>query len=72
MSTMAEVLEQVRKAIAASGKSRYRIWQETGISQAQLSMLMDGTRGLSIEALERLADCLGLDIVIRRKGRRKG
>ena len=69
---MVPVLEAIREAIEASGKTRYAIWRETGISQSQLSLLMDGKRGLSIEALERLAECLGLEIVIRPKSRRKG
>lgn len=69
---MAQILDDVRKAIQASAKSRYRIWKETGISQPQLSKLMRGERGLSIEALERLAECLGLEIVIRPKDGQEG
>ena len=69
---MAPILDDIRKAIKASGKSRYRISKDTGISQGQLSELMAGTKGLSIEALERLADYLKLEIVIRPKGRKTG
>ena len=69
---MGGVLDDIRKAIDAGDKTRYRIWKETGITQAQLSKLMRGQRGLSIEALERLVDCLGLEILIRPKRRRKG
>ncbi|MHC4563393.1 MAG: helix-turn-helix domain-containing protein [Planctomycetota bacterium] len=69
---MGDLLEDIRKAIKASKKTRYRIWKETGIAQAQLSRLMDGTTGLSIETIERLAECLGLEILIRPKGRKKG
>ncbi len=69
---MARILDDIRKAIDASDKSRYRMWQETGIAQAQLSKLMHGERGLSLDALERLMDCLGLELVIQPKHRRKG
>jgi len=68
---MATILDKIRKEIARSKKTRYRIAQETGISESQLSKLMAGTLGLSIEALERLAKNLGLEIVIRPKQKRK-
>ena len=69
---MEHILDQARQAIEASEKTRYRIWQETGITEAQLSRLMKGKSGLSIESLEILADCLGLEVVIRKKKRTKG
>ena len=59
------VYDAIRRAIVASDKSRYRLWQETGISQGHLSEFMAGTKGLSVEALERLAECLDLEIIIR-------
>lgn len=64
---MGQIYEAIRKAIEAGGKTRYRLWKETGISQAQLSRLMSGESGLSVESLERLANALGLEIVIRRQ-----
>jgi transcriptional regulator with XRE-family HTH domain len=72
IAAMEQILSQIRRAIEASAKSRYRIWKETGITQAQLSRLMHGKQGISIEALERLADCLGLEVIIRPKRKRKG
>jgi len=66
------ILERLRKAIKASGKTRYRIAKESGIAQSQLSRLMSRQRGLSIESLAKLADCLGLEITTRPKRRRKG
>ena len=70
---MAQILDAICDAIEASEKTRYRIAKDTGISQTQLSRLMSGERGLSIAALERLADYLGLEIVMRPKRlRRKG
>ena len=66
------VVEQIRKAIEMSGKTRYRIAKESGVAQSQLSRLMSGERGLSVETVERLAECLGLEIEIRSTRRRKG
>ena len=69
---MGEVLDDIRQAIEKSKLSRYAISKATGIDQGQLSKLMAGKGGLSIASLQRLADHLGLEIVIRPKGRRKG
>lgn len=65
MPGMGNVLDELRKAIEASGESRYRLWKATGISQSHLSRLMRGEAGLSVDNLERLADALGLEITIR-------
>jgi len=65
------LLDAIRKAIKAGGVTRYRIAKDTGVSQSQLSRLMIGERGLSIEALERLADYLGLRIVLQPKRPKK-
>ena len=70
---MGQLLDEIRDAIDASGKTRYRIAQESGVAESILSRLMSGERGLSIDALETLADYLGLEIVMRPKRRqRKG
>ncbi len=63
--------DQVRKAMDASGISRYRIAKETGISQATLSRFMSGDAGISLEYLDRLAEFLVLDIA-RGDSTRKG
>lgn len=68
---MGRILDAICEAIETSNKTRYRIAKETGISQAQLSRVMSGERGLSIDALERLADYLELEIIIRSRHRRK-
>ncbi len=69
---MAPILDDIRKAIEASGKTRYRISKDTGISEGQLSELMAGTKGLSIESLELLACYLELEILVRPKRPKKG
>jgi transcriptional regulator with XRE-family HTH domain len=72
MSCMAIIFDAIRRAIEQGDRSRYRIAKDTGISQSHLSRLMSGERGLGTEAAERLADYLGLEIIIRPKRRRKG
>ena len=74
---MKPVLDQIRAAIEASDATRYRIAKDVGIPQPQLSRLMAGQSGLSLESLERLCKYLDLEIVIRPKakksrGKKKG
>ena len=69
---MATILDTLRRAIKASAKSRYQLWQETGIDQSQLSRLMQGKGGVSIESLEKLAAALDLNITIQPKQKRRG
>ena len=66
---MAQLIESIRAAVEASGETRYRIAQQTGIAESQLSRLMNGERGLSVDTLEILADYLGLRIVIEPRGK---
>jgi len=65
MLNLSRILDEIRKAIAAGDRTRYRLSQETDIAQSQLSRLMTGQEGLGHENLEKLADALGLEIVIR-------
>ena len=69
---MAQLVDAIRMAVEASGQTRYRIAKESGVSAGQLSRLVNGERGMSVETIERLATYLGLEIVIRQKRRRKG
>ncbi len=64
---MSKILDEIRRAIEASDKTRYRLSKETSIPQSQLSRLMTGEKGLSFEALERLVEAMGLEIIIRQK-----
>ncbi|MGD0596780.1 MAG: helix-turn-helix transcriptional regulator [Sedimentisphaerales bacterium] len=68
---MSKILDEIRKAIKASGKSRYRLSKDTSIPQSQLSRLMTGEKALSIESLEKLIKALGLEIIIRPKTTKK-
>ena len=57
--------EQLRRAIAASGKSRYRIAKDLDVSEATLSRFMSGERGLTLKVLDRLTEYLGLSLCDR-------
>ncbi len=59
-----KMTDQVRQAIDDSGLTRYRISQETGITETALSLFYNGHRGLSMNAL---GIHLGLRIVMAHK-----
>jgi transcriptional regulator with XRE-family HTH domain len=59
--------DQLRQAMDDSGLTRYRIAKETGISESTLSKFHLGQRGLSMEALNALGECLDLTINMGRK-----
>ena len=67
-----KLTDQLRQAIDDSGMTRYRIAQETGISESTLSKFYLGQRGLSMEALNALGECLQLTIHLGRKPDKKG
>lgn len=57
--------EQLREVIANCGVTRYRIAQETSLTEQTLSKLMTGKqKGLSPDALDELGEYLGLRLVI--------
>jgi transcriptional regulator with XRE-family HTH domain len=59
--------DQVRRAVDASGLSRYRISKELGVAESTMSRFMSGQGGLSLANLDALADLLGLDIAAPRR-----
>jgi transcriptional regulator with XRE-family HTH domain len=59
--------DQLRQAIEDSGLTRYRISKETGISEPTLSKFYLGQRGLSMEAMNAVGECLQLTITMGRK-----
>jgi len=67
---MADLYEQLREAIRASGTegiTRYRIAKKTGVYESTLSHFMGGKRGLSIRSMELIAEYLGYEITLRWK-----
>ena len=71
--TKSQVAEQIRQAIAESGKSRYRVSLESGVDQGQLSRFMAG-QNMGLPGLEAIARVLSLEIVVRpaRRSQKKG
>jgi len=59
--------DQLRQAIDDSGVTRYRIAQETGVSETALSLFYNGHRGLSMKNMNALGKYLNLRIVMDRK-----
>jgi plasmid maintenance system antidote protein VapI len=55
--------EQLKSAILNCGQTRYRIAQETGITEATLSKFIHGHHGLSQETVDVLGEYLGLRLV---------
>lgn len=68
---MATLLDELKRAIERRGESLQSIARGSGVAASQLSRMMTGKRGLSLDAAERLADYLGLQIKVTPKRRRK-
>ena len=66
------ISQQLRQAVAASGLSRYRIAQGTGIAESTLCLFVRGERGLSLQSIDALGEYLQLEIIMRRKPEKKG
>ena len=71
LAAMMDIISILRAALRDSATSRYRLSKDTGISQAQLSRFVRSKAGMDLPNAQRLADALGLEIIIRPK-RRKG
>ena len=54
--------EQIRRAVDASGLSRYAICKTLGIDQSAFSRFMHGTVGLTMAHLDGVAELLGLEL----------
>lgn len=66
---MGQLTDAIAAAIRASKETPYSIAKGAGVARSQLSRLMSGERGLNTDTIERLADYLGLRIVIEPKGK---
>lgn len=64
--------DQVRREVDRSWMSRYRIAKSLGVSEATLSRFMAGKHGLLTSTLDRLADLLGLHIMVKHPKRKRG
>jgi len=64
--------DQIRRAVDASGLSRYRICKTLGVAESTMSRFMTGKGGLSMEVLDALADLLQINLAPRGGPERKG
>ena len=55
--------DELRRAVEQSGMTRYEIYKRTGIDQSVLSKFVRGQRGLSMDTVDVLCECLGLRLV---------
>ena len=54
--------DEIRAAVENCGMTRYRIAKQTDIDAAVLCRFVQGQVGLSMDTLDKLADCIGLHI----------
>ena len=62
---------QLRQAIDASGLSRYALAKLADIDESALAKFYNARRTLSMPAVDRLGEVLGLEIIMRRKPSKK-
>jgi hypothetical protein len=67
MKTKTPFQNQLRAAIESCGKNHEAICRETGIQKATFSRFMHAKGGLSVEGLDRLTECIGLEIKLKGK-----
>ena len=65
----AKLSDQVRAAIDRCGLTRYRIGMLSGVDHGTISRFMSGERGLSTEALDAIAEVIGLNATIPKQPR---
>jgi transcriptional regulator with XRE-family HTH domain len=63
--------DQIRRAVDASGLSRYRIAKELGMAESTMSRFMSGG-GLSMEHFDALAELLDLRLTTGKRRQRQG
>jgi len=68
---MSPILDDLRKAAKGSSWSQADISRALELTPAQVCLFFSGKRGLSIDKAEELSGLLGLEIVVRPKGKAK-
>jgi hypothetical protein len=63
--------DEIRAAVENCGMTRYRISKLTGIDAAVLCRFVQGQVGLSMDSLDKLAECIGLHVQSEQKPRVK-
>lgn len=69
---MAKLTDEIREAIKTSDETPYAIAKGANVARSQLSRLLSGESGMSVDTIERIADYLGLKITIEPKAKKKG
>lgn len=64
------ILETIKKEIKKSGKTRYRIAKQSGVSESQLCKLFGG-QSLYCETADLLCQYLGLELTAKKSKRAK-
>jgi transcriptional regulator with XRE-family HTH domain len=65
---MPTLTDAIRDAIRASDQTPYGIAKGAGVARSQLSRLLSGQSGLTVETLERIAAYLGMRIRLEPTG----
>jgi plasmid maintenance system antidote protein VapI len=65
------VSTRIRDAVGNGEVSRYRIALDCGISESSLSRFVAGEQGLSMQAIDTLAEYFGLELTKRKPRGRK-
>lgn len=71
MKKKATLTEQLREATARSSRTLSELARDTGIDKSALSRFLNRERGVSCDAMDRLGEYLGLEIVNRKRTLRK-
>ncbi len=66
---MAKLTNAIRAAVKASDQTPYAIAKGANVARSQLSRLLSGESGMTVDTIERLADYLGLRITIELKSK---
>jgi transcriptional regulator with XRE-family HTH domain len=56
------IVDQLRRAIKASGQTEYAIAKGSGVSQSIVNRFVSGERGISLETAAKIATYLKLDL----------
>ncbi|MEO0630850.1 MAG: helix-turn-helix transcriptional regulator, partial [Planctomycetota bacterium] len=70
--TMPDISDTLRAALRRCAEPLRHIGEATDISYSQLSRFENGKTMLALDKAQRLADYLGLKLVLRKKIKRKG
>lgn len=66
------ISEQLRDAIEATDVTLYRIAKDAEVDWGTLKRFVDGTRpNIRIDTVDKLCECLGLELRSRKKAREK-